>query len=136
MMRNLRVLLLVWLLGFVACSDRQVRRADLLATWRLVSAGQGGQAVPYDLLVEFRPDGSLLFGTDKKDGGCCHPWSYRSDQNGVEFLPPKQLPAICAQVLCLRTELTTGIIWRIVTLTDNTLVLQSENGVLTFEAVN
>lgn len=86
-------------------------------------------------LVQFKPEGQLLYGASKERGGCCDPENFSVQANQIQFFSASPLPGICAQVLCRRTYLTVGVGWKIEALTEQRLTLTNEISALNFSAL-
>ncbi|KAB7730439.1 hypothetical protein F5984_14935 [Rudanella paleaurantiibacter] len=128
-MKKILILLLIGLLG---CRQEEDVRPELLfRTWTQTASGQ---PVPYPVVVEFRRDGTLLYGPDKRPAWCCSPATFTSTRTIVRFLWPQTPDPQCALVNCALSALTVGVDWQIKKLSTNELVLSSGGQTISFAA--
>jgi hypothetical protein len=131
-MKKAFALLLIFGLGCQPFERQLVEPSLLFRTWNLITRSAGGVVIKS--LVEFTHKGTLLYGSTKTDGGCCNPYNFAVESGQIRFFSQGELPGICAQVSCLRTELTAGIAWQIDMLDDKQLVLKTGGRELLFNA--
>ncbi|WP_020598156.1 hypothetical protein [Spirosoma panaciterrae] len=86
-------------------------------------------------LVEFRQNGTILYGEDGKYDPCCSPARFRWKggildlQNVADIPMPERTPnGLCAQVSCALFD----PFWQIAKLSPNELVIQQDRAVVTY----
>lgn len=122
---------LLWVVMACQGTKGELVTPDLLArTWLQQSVD--GTTLQYPIQVEFTRLGTLLYGTEKRSGGCCAPSRFRTINAQIEFLGDESPTPQCATVSCSIHPFLTGTLWKIDELTATQLVLKAGNQTLRF----
>ncbi|WP_080058714.1 hypothetical protein [Spirosoma aerolatum] len=113
---------------------------SLYQKWRIVTI-QYSTGKPEEVpttswaLVEFRANGTILYGEDGKYDPCCSPARFKRKGTTLDLLNVASIPmpertpnGICAQASCVQY----GPSWQIVTLNPNELGIQQDRALVTY----
>lgn len=129
---------LLILILFSGCSDSGTDPASLYKTWqRTGSTTDGKPDTGYndiqELIVEFRRDGKLLYGTQKSEGGCCRYGRFIREDSQLIF-SVGTVDGECAHVKCAPSPFYSTEPWKIERLRADQLILTAGNKTITLKA--
>ncbi len=112
---------------FSGCSDSGTDPESLYKTWqRTGSTTDGIPDTDYfdtqELIVEFRPDGKLLYGTEKNEGGCCRYGQFIQKDSALIF-GVRTAEGGCANVRCAPSPFYSTEPWKIERLRVDQLII-------------
>lgn len=109
----------------------------LYRTWRLTGTSYDGRATDYEqyiTVVTFPRNGSFWGDQPKDNRWCCTPISFEGTNAVIRFIWDTSNPN-CALLNCRLSPLWAGVDWRIITLTNEWLVLTGGKTTLIYEPV-
>ena len=122
---------------FSGCSDSGTDPESLYKTWeRTGSTTSGmpdtGYSDTEELIVEFRADGKLLYGTQKSEGGCCR-YGWFIQKESTLIFGVGTVEGGCAHVKCMPSPLYSAQPWTIERLRANQLILTAGSKTIMFK---
>jgi hypothetical protein len=141
-MKKIFMLIALLVVLFGGC-NKTVDPADLLyRTWRQTQTQYNdGRIVMlsnpsgYDI-IRFRPNGTILYGTNGRYVACCFPHRFKRKGNVLDFTKVSSIPVPevddaeqCHLVDCFGP----GNTWQILNLTDKQLILKTHFGTATYQ---
>ena len=126
------------LILFSGCSDSGIDPESLYKTWQWTGSTTDGMpdtgySDTEELIVEFRADGKLLYGTQKSEGGCYRYGRFVQKESTLIF-SVGTVDGECANVKCMPSPFYSLKPWKIERLRADQLILTAGSKTIMFKA--